>query len=239
MNSSRTLNTVLSKRGSLLVFGAASVLLLSACGASVPLDAAQQSAIQSAEPASTSQAITDQLQSGTDVGDIPPLGAALSGGNEATVAELDPDEIVSCTAPAEHIELRTIRLINEARSQARSCGTQSFEATGPVSWNYQLVEAADAHSADMTQHNFFDHTGSDGSTVATRVEATGYEWSRVGENIAAGQQSAAEVVAGWLNSPGHCRNLMSPAFTEVAVTCAEDSGADYSTYWTNVLATPL
>ena len=91
----------------------------------------------------------------------------------------------------------------------------------------------------MTQHNFFDHTGSDGSTISMRVDDTGYNWRAVGENIAAGQDTASQAVEGWLNSPGHCRNLMSPDFTDVAVACIEDDGADYTRYWTNVLAAPF
>lgn len=170
--------------------------------------------------------------------DLPTVGAAAPTDNESTAGSIDPEATVACNAPIEYIQQRTVQLINEARSQPRNCGTGFFEATTAVSWNTKLLQAADKHSADMTQHNFFDHTGSDSSTVGTRVDETGYEWRAIGENIAAGQRTAAEVVAGWLNSQGHCRNLMNPVFTEIAVTCAQDSRADYTRYRTNVLATP-
>jgi len=224
---------------------AAPLLVLAACGSGSSTDPAssssQTNALTQGTGNSSASATVDVAFIGSGEGDltitsVPSTGAASSDSN---VEPLEPDDIVACTAPIEHIEQRTIELINQARSQPQNCGTEAFSATDPVTWNTKLLQAADQHSVDMTQHNFFDHTGSDGSSVATRVDDTDYEWRSVGENIAAGQLSAAEVVAGWLNSPGHCRNLMNPVFTEVTVTCVEDSGADYTRYWTNVLATPL
>ena len=130
-------------------------------------------------------------------------------------------------------------LINTARAEARSCGTEFFAATSPLAWNTQLLAAARTHSEDMAQHNFFSHTGSDGSNVGDRATAAGFTWQRIGENIAAGQTSAESAVNGWIDSPGHCRNLMNPNFTEVSVACVENSDSDYNRYWTNVLGTPF
>jgi uncharacterized protein YkwD len=42
----------------------------------------------------------------------------------------------------------------------------------------------------------------------------------------------------WIASPGHCANLMNPAFVEVGVACVSTSGASYPTYWTMNLGTP-
>jgi uncharacterized protein YkwD len=90
----------------------------------------------------------------------------------------------------------------------------------------------------MATHNFFSHTGSEGSSVSERISNTGYRWRIVGENIAAGRESADETVADWLNSPGHCRNLMNPDFTEMAVACSSSDDSDLQRYWTNTLASP-
>jgi len=144
----------------------------------------------------------------------------------------------SCSASSTIMMQRTLTLINEVRSVARSCGSVSFDVAGPLAWSAELESAARDHSLDMTQHNFFSHTGSDGSSIGTRVTATGYNWRTVGENIAAGQTTAAQTIDSWVSSPGHCSNLMNPAFTQVAVSCVEDSGADFKFYWTNVLAAP-
>lgn len=50
-----------------------------------------------------------------------------------------------------------------------------------------LTRAAQRHSADMARHDFFDHTGSNGSTLVDRAENAGYTgWNALAENIAGG-----------------------------------------------------
>ncbi|MFK7861490.1 MAG: CAP domain-containing protein [Granulosicoccus sp.] len=145
----------------------------------------------------------------------------------------------TCSSSESEMQQRMLQLINDARATARVCGTDSYPATRSLSWNTNLAEASRVHSDDMATHNFFDHTGSDGSSAAMRVTRQGYQWRAVGENIAAGRTTAEATVNDWLESPGHCRNIMNPTFAEVAVACVEDSDSDFGRYWTNVLATPL
>jgi len=132
-----------------------------------------------------------------------------------------------------------LELVNTARAQARNCGAQHFGPARPVTWNAELAAAALAHSGDMATHRHFSHQGSDGSESAQRATRAGYRWRYIGENIAAGQTSPQEAVAGWLDSPGHCANLMNPQFSEM--------GAGYAVsrvrlpgfaYWTQVFGTP-
>lgn len=149
--------------------------------------------------------------------------------------DLQPDTMVSCSGSVDFLRQRMLELTNAARAEARYCGTDFFNATTPVTWNDTLAIAAKTHSDDMATHNFFSHTGSDGSSIGTRATSANYNWRTVGENIAAGQSTVTQAVQGWIDSPGHCRNLMNPGFTEIALACTEDSGADYTRYWTNVL----
>ena len=76
------------------------------------------------------------------------------------------------------------------------------------------------HARDMARRKFFEHQGSDGSQPRDRVRRTGYHSRLTGENIAYGPESAEEVVAGWLASPGHCANIMDPRFEEIGVALA-------------------
>ena len=132
-----------------------------------------------------------------------------------------------------------VNRINAERATARTCGARgSFAATGPLAWNAKLAQAASAHSVDMATQNYFSHTAPGGGTVATRVTATGYDWNRVGENIAAGYRSIDSVINGWLASDGHCANIMNPNYTEYGFACAFNSASDYDTYWTQVFARP-
>ena len=78
----------------------------------------------------------------------------------------------------------------------------------------------------------------DGSNSAERITRAGYAWQAAGENIAAGQLSAEAVVAGWLESPGHCATLMGPRFTEMGIAFALAPSRNPPIYWTQLFATP-
>lgn len=131
-----------------------------------------------------------------------------------------------------------LTLVNEARSQARQCGDQRFEAVEALVWSCKLEAAAESHSQDMAANDYFSHTGPDGAGIEQRVDNQDYVWQAVGENIAAGHTSVSAAVEGWLESPGHCRNIMNDAFTEMGMAKANNSESRYSTYWTQTLGTP-
>ncbi|MEO6407730.1 MAG: CAP domain-containing protein, partial [Burkholderiaceae bacterium] len=119
----------------------------------------------------------------------------------------------------------------------RSAGR--FGAAPAVAWNDRLTQAAAAHSQDMALKNYFSHTSADGRTLVDRINATGYPWSSIGENIAAGYPSVNAVVDGWIASDGHCANLMNPNFRDVGFACVPGAGSStYRTYWTLDLAKP-
>jgi uncharacterized protein YkwD len=125
-----------------------------------------------------------------------------------------------------------LSLINMARTQPHQCGGQSFAATAPLSWNPTLASAADTHTRDMANNNYFDHTDRDGHTPGDRAELSGYAGRQIGENIAAGQDTVRKVVDGWLASPGHCANVMNPQFRELGAAYAVDPKSDAGIYWT-------
>ena len=72
----------------------------------------------------------------------------------------------------------------------------------------------------MARRRFFEHRGSDGSEPRDRVRRAGYASRLTGENIALGPESAEEAVAGWLDSPGHCANIMEPRLHDIGVGVA-------------------
>lgn len=133
---------------------------------------------------------------------------------------------------------RVLDLVNQARRSRQNCGNTAFNAAPPLRWNDALAEAARLHSEEMARFNFLSHSGRDGSTAAQRVERAGYRYRAMGENIAGGQLKPEDAVAGWMDSPGHCANLMSPAFTEMGVAFAVDGTSRMGVYWTQEFGTP-
>ena len=130
-----------------------------------------------------------------------------------------------------------LKQVNIARAAARSCGAKPMKAARSLAWNRALAEAAEQHSVDMVVRRYFDHVSPDGKRVSQRVTAQGYNWRMVGENLAGGDTTVAGMIAGWLASPEHCQNMMSPAYAEVGVACVRQPGSQWGTYWTMVLAT--
>ena len=126
---------------------------------------------------------------------------------------------------------------NQARSVGRNCGSTFHAATAPLTWDCALAEISDEHNRDMGDNNFFSHTGSDGLQIGNRATNAGYSWQTVGENIAAGQRSVDAVMQAWLDSPGHCVNIMRPQFKEMGSDLYNASGSTYPTYWTTAFGT--
>jgi uncharacterized protein YkwD len=132
-----------------------------------------------------------------------------------------------------------LALTNEARAHARRCGWRRFGPAPPLSLAPALTRAASVHSQDMAAHDYFSHTGSDGSTPGERATRAGYRWKMVGENIASGVRTPRAVVAGWLASPHHCANIMTPEFREMGVAFAVNPASAELIDWTEDFGTPL
>jgi uncharacterized protein YkwD len=137
------------------------------------------------------------------------------------------------------VSRRILDLVNAARAAGHRCGPKYFAPVAPLTINSRLADAALAHSREMAKNNLLDHRGRDGSTPALRVERAGYGAHRIiGENIAAGAMTAAEVTEGWLDSPAHCENIMDGRFTQIGIAYAASPSTDAGMYWTQDFAAP-
>lgn len=81
----------------------------------------------------------------------------------------------------------------------------------------KLVRAAETHAKDMIRKRFFSHTGSDGSTIGNRARKQGFGSCVIAENIAKGHPTLDQVLAAWMKSKGHRRNILHPEVTEFAL----------------------
>jgi uncharacterized protein YkwD len=94
----------------------------------------------------------------------------------------------------------------------------------PLKWHDALANAARAHSQDMLENNFIGHVGSDGSTVQERIRRQGIQgFNNFGENCALGTtrvHTPESLVQGWMNSPGHRRNILDPQWEYLGVGIA-------------------
>jgi uncharacterized protein YkwD len=100
------------------------------------------------------------------------------------------------------------------------------------------LDVAAAHALDMAEHNYFEHVDLTGQCPADRVRSVGYRESLVGENIAYGPETVDEVVQGWLDSPGHCENIMDSRFVQMGIAVVPGRSTRRGLYWVQVLAEP-
>ncbi|MGW2105484.1 CAP domain-containing protein [Streptomyces sp. NPDC001948] len=130
----------------------------------------------------------------------------------------------STSAPtASGAAARVLKLVNRER---RKVGCP------PLKMNSELKKIAQAHSTDMASSRKMSHTGSDGSAPDDRISRSGYDWHAYGENVARGYATPKSVVAGWMRSPGHRRNILNCAFKEIGVGHARSGN-----YWTQDFGT--
>lgn len=143
--------------------------------------------------------------------------------------------------------------INTARASTQNCQSRGdFAATSALSWENNLYKASYEHSQDLIASKTFAHEGSGtesdwagyalskSSDLVDRSEAYGYEWSRLGENLAGGTNinTAQEAVNSWLESGSHCANLMNPNFTEVGMAMVKNDDSVYVHYWSQNFGAP-
>lgn len=97
----------------------------------------------------------------------------------------------------------------------------------PLRYNRELGRAAMSHACDMQTHDFFDHQGSDGSNSQARVHNAGYDVCIVAENLAWGYPRSGQIITGWMNSPGHRRNMLHPRVEEFGVGITQGPKGPY------------
>jgi uncharacterized protein YkwD len=139
------------------------------------------------------------------------LGAGTASGQASGCAGANAE--AGSTPPADLAATVTC-LINEERAKA---------GLAALTVNSKLLTAESAHVSDMLRNRYIGHLGTDGSLPFERARATGYvkKWKTyvLGEDLAWGQSTAgtpAKVVAAWMNSPTHRRNILGTAFRDIA-----------------------
>ena len=140
---------------------------------------------------------------------------------------------------------RYLEAVNTMRANPKYCGTRFYASAKPLVWNEALYKASYEHSRDMAVTQVMSHTGSGtksdwtvqtqrlkrASKFSERIENNGYlRHKGIAENIAYGARGLSHVMQQWINSEGHCRNIMNPAYNEFGM--AEVKSSEGISYWT-------
>lgn len=146
----------------------------------------------------------------------------------ALLLALLPLQARACTLPpaAESMVSATLAAINAERDR---------RGMAPLATDPRLTSAAQAHACDSATRGRMGHEGSDGSTLADRVQREGYRYRSIAENVALGYPDPTAVVQGWMGSSGHRRNLLMRNARDAGIGLA--LGRDGALHWVLNLGT--
>ena len=181
-------------------------------------------------PAEEPETPAEDAGTGTETPEKPetPDEGTAGGTAGSTPAEEETPAEDTGSEPADTVaayEQEVFDLVNQIREE---------NGLEPFVYNETLAETARAHSQDMIDRNFFDHTNPDGKSPFDRMRENGLSYSMAAENIAVGYPSPEAVVEGWMNSEGHRANILGGC-EELGVGLA--LGGSYGYYWTQCFAT--
>lgn len=126
--------------------------------------------------------------------------------------------LTSSTVTAQNKQqVSMLKKINKLRAEGCNCSGSFMAPVGPLDWSKVLMTSAYRHAKDMNRNNYFSHYSLDGRDIGDRLDAAGYSWSYCGENLGSGQTTFDEVMKDWKKSQSHCKMMMSPKVSEVAI----------------------
>jgi uncharacterized protein YkwD len=162
---------------------------------------------------------------------LPLLGGCYVPGAEV-LEERDglAEESAKCLVPEDESRLadQVLQLVNLERAAA---------GLPPLVTNPVLQKIAEAYACRMIDEGFFDHRdASSGDGPSERAVAHDYSFYAIGENLAAGQESAAEVMRVWMESPSHREIILDSNWEEIGIGVR--LGGEYSVYWVQEFGQP-
>ena len=108
--------------------------------------------------------------------------------------------------PFTEFEWEVLKLTNKKRLAA---------GVSPLTGFTKLQQACDIRAKELAK--LFSHSRPDGTACFTVLQELGLDYRAAGENIASGYRTPADVVTGWMNSPGHRENMLNPDFAHMGV----------------------
>ncbi len=100
---------------------------------------------------------------------------------------------------------------------------RTAQGLSALQWDNALFKAARQHALRMADLNMLEHQLPSESNLEARLAEAGARFSVIAENIAIGPNSQI-IHAGWMNSPGHRKNILDPQLTSVGIAAVHGPG---------------
>lgn len=158
-----------------------------------------------------------------DEGEPPECGGVLWSGEHPGGNPWEIDELIDCEAIAAswdcglaEDEEAVVELVNEMRAEPQTCGETVWPAAGPVEHVPLMRCASRLHAWDQQHRGYYSHDSPEGHGPGYRMNKTG-AGTTAAENIFMTTMDPEGTMAGWMNSPGHCQNIMNGDYSYIGV----------------------
>lgn len=143
-------------------------------------------------------------------------GALVIDSQASVASSSSPSSVSHSTATPSETGLTALGILSIVNKERTDRGLT------PLQLNSTLRVIAEVKTADMIALQYFAHVAPDGTDIGILANRYHYEYLRVGENLAMGDfTSDADVMAGWMNSPGHRANILNPEYTEIGIAALQ------------------
>ena len=137
--------------------------------------------------------------------------------------QLKPPKSVNQSEQAKQV----LALVNKERGKL---------GISPLALSDELSKVAQVKAQDMADNNYFSHDSPTYGSPFDMMKKFNIKYSYAGENIAAGQKTAEEVMKSWMNSSGHRANILNKNYTQLGVGYVK--GGEYGTEWVQQFIRP-
>lgn len=154
-----------------------------------------------------------------------PDGSTGQSTHDSGTGDSDAAQSRGETESSQAVEI--LNLVNQERKKA---------GVPALTLSEKLTSIANTKAKDMADKNYFSHESPTYGSPFDMLKHFGVSYSYAGENIAAGQKTAAEVMNSWMNSSGHRQNILNKNYTQLGVGYTQ--GGQYGTEWVQLFIRP-
>lgn len=154
-----------------------------------------------------------------------PDGSTGTSTNDAGSGDSEPQRSDGESESSQAVEI--LNLVNQERAKA---------GVPALTLSKKLTSIANTKAKDMADKNYFSHNSPTYGPPFDMLKQFGVSYSYAGENIAAGQKTAKEVMNSWMNSSGHRQNILNKNYTQLGV--GYTSGGQYGSEWVQLFIRP-
>ena len=142
---------------------------------------------------------------------------------------LSSQEVLPSDNPVGNLSSRQV--LNVEAIITLTNNARALNGLPPLRANLLLNTIAESRAKDMLEKQYFAHVSPTGQQASDIAQSVGYQYKIIAENIGSGVfYTNKKIVDGWMQSPGHRRNILSPEVEEIGAAALKGRMNGMETY---------